>query len=76
MRLKLVLTWSPEEKKVRICRLLWSRGVVGDGKGYSCGLSLNLVPHLFMVRREWNSWRITFLGVGLHFQKAYGGHIV
>ena len=73
MKLKWVGTWDHVERKLRVLRLMWTRGTVGDGRGYSAKLSLALRPALFAVRREWQSLAVTLFGVQVHYQRAYGG---
>lgn len=62
MKYKSVLTYSPDEKLYRICRVVWHNGTVGDGNGYSCKLSLGV--------------KKTFPFVQLKFHKSYGGFYV
>lgn len=77
MKLKTVFTWDPKHIKVRLFRLLWQHGVVGDGSGgYSAKLSINIVPVLLGFEREYFGWRLTILGLQFHHLKAYGGIIV
>jgi hypothetical protein len=59
MTLKKVCRYSQGERLFRVCRLLWTRGTVGDGQGYSCKLSLGLRPVFPFVR--------------IRFARAYGG---
>lgn len=76
MKLKWVGTWSRRERKLRLFRLLWTRGRVGTGGGYSNALSVGLVLRLFRVGSEYNGWSITLLGVRVHRQRSYGGIFV
>jgi hypothetical protein len=76
MKFKPVMRYSPNERMLRLCRLIWERGIVGDGQGYSAMLSLALRPALFHVRKEWDGWRFTLLGVRLHFKRSWGGRLV
>lgn len=76
MRTKIVLRYSPTERTLRLGRLMWERGVVGSGKGYSAKLSLALVPALFRVSQAWDGWDMTLLGVRLHYKRSYGGIFV
>lgn len=71
MRVKRVTTYSPAERKVRVCRISWRR-VKGD-PGYSRCLSINLKPWLFRFLREWDGWFLTILGVQIHFKSASCG---
>jgi hypothetical protein len=58
---------------LRLFRVMWIRGTVGDGHGYSAKLSLALRPALFGFHREWQQFFVTVLGVRVHFQRSYGG---
>jgi hypothetical protein len=58
---------------VRLFRVMWTRGTVGDGKGYSCKFSVAVRPTLFRWRRELGGWLLTLAGVRLHFDRSYGG---
>lgn len=60
-------------RTLRLFRVLWTQGRVGDGDGYSAKLSVALRPSLFAVRREWQSLCVTLLGVSVHFERSYGG---
>lgn len=71
-----LLTYDPTAHHVRLGRLVWSRGTVGDGQGYSAMLSLGFVSHLIGWSRTWHAWRLTFCGVTLHYQRSYGGSYV
>ena len=39
MKFKSVLRYDPTLRAIRLGRLMWTRGTVGDGKGYSVKLS-------------------------------------
>ena len=58
---------------IRLCRLVWTRGKVGDGKGYSCKLSLGLQPTAFHFSREFKAIFLTILGLRIHFEQSFGG---
>lgn len=72
---KLFCRWDSDCKLLRLGRIVWHRGKVGDGKGYSAKLSLALSPRLFKVRREYESLSVTLLGVRLHYQRSFGGYM-
>ena len=76
MTLKKVMTWSPVERKIRLFRLMWERGTVGDGKGYSAKLAFSLVPRLAGWKRELDGWRATIAGLSIHYRRSYGGRFV
>lgn len=71
MRMKLVCT--RDGRLIRLVRVMWIRGIVGDGVGYSAKLSLGLYPRWFTFVRGSNEWRLYLLGLRLHFERAYGG---
>lgn len=60
---------------IRLCRVVWNRGTVGDGRGYSCKLSLGLSPYMFYYAngREIHSLMLIVCGIRVHFQKSFGG---
>lgn len=76
MRVKNVMRYDPRQRKLRLFRLLWQVGTVGDGDGYSAKLSFALVPKLFGWSDEFFGWRLTLLCVQVHHLRAYGGIIV
>ena len=59
MRFKWIMRWSREEGRYRLGTVVWQRGTVGDGVGYSCKLSVALLS------------RFPFLRIKLH--TSYGG---
>mgnify|MGYP001273019180 FL=1 len=73
MRFKPVMTWSAVERKARLFRVMWERGTVGDGKGYSAKLAASLVLKLAEWRRYADGWRLTLAGLSLHYRKNHGG---
>lgn len=72
MKLKVVLT--RQGWRIRLCRLLWSRGKPGAG-GYSAAFSLGLSPRLFRWQPECYGWIACLFGVRVHYQRSYGGVI-
>lgn len=76
LKIKPVLRYDPTQHKLRLFRLLWQRGKVGDGQGYSAKLSVSFVAHAFGWTREYAGWRLTVMGLQLHHLRAYGGAIV
>lgn len=58
---------------VRLFRVMWTRGIVGDGDGYSAKLSVAVRPTLFRWRSEYSGWLLTLFGVRVHFDKSFGG---
>jgi hypothetical protein len=76
LRVKRVMRYDKSQRKLRLFRLLWSRGSVGDGVGYSAKLAVSLVRKWAGWKRDTFGWRLTVLGVQLHHRRAYGGWIV
>lgn len=68
----MVARYEPGQRKLRLFRVMWSRGVVGKG-GYSAKIAVSLWPKLFHFERDFNEWRITVLGISIHRKLSYGG---
>lgn len=63
------------QRHLRLVRIIRTRGVVGDGKGYSSKLAFGLWPKLFgYVRDARTDFLVTALGVRIHYSRSYGGH--
>lgn len=75
MRIKRVMRYEPPQRKFRLFRVMWERGVVGKG-GYSAKVAVSLWPRLFHFERDFNEWRLTILGLSVHRKKNYGGIFV
>lgn len=76
MKFKKVLRYDRRARLLRVFRVMWRRGTIGDGKGYSAKLSLALQPKLFDFYRYSGSCDDVFLclaGLRWHYQRAYGG---
>jgi hypothetical protein len=71
--LKRVMRYDSDNRMFRLFRIMWERGVVGDGNGYSAKVSLALTPRLFRWQREGDGWLLTFFGLRLHYRRSYGG---
>lgn len=75
MKFKKVFT--RDGRYVRLFRVMWIRGTVGDGKGFSCSFSVGLFPRVFRwERKRADEWRLWFFGLRLHFQRSFGGFFV
>jgi hypothetical protein len=72
---KWVGRYSSGERKLRVLRLLYAKPVNAP-IWYSAALSVNIVAHAFGLEREWESIRVTFLGIQLHYQRSFGGWCV
>jgi hypothetical protein len=76
MRLKSVMRYDPTQRCLRLFRLLWTYGIVGDGKGYSAKLSFSLAPRIFGWHRESaDNWYLHLAGLRIHYLRAWGGLI-
>lgn len=73
MRLKWIGRYDAVARLLRLARLTWTKGTVGDGEGYSTKLTLALAPRLFCIHREWQSLLVTVCGVRVHHVRSYGG---
>lgn len=78
MKIKRLMTWCKQERKLRLFRIIWERGTVGDGKGYSAMFSVSLLPKLFSFERGdlLPRIRLVLLGLSLHYKRSYGGRFV
>lgn len=77
LRVKWVGRYDPSARMVRLGRIMWERGTIGDGEGYSAKLSLALRPVLFgWSRTAYPEWMLTVAGLRIHYQRAYGGRHV
>ena len=75
--IKPVLTWSPTERKVRLARFIYGDLQRSSG-GYSGlkALSVSLLPRLYHYRAESTGWRLTLLGVQVHWKNSGFGRKV
>ena len=74
IRFKRVMRLDTIQRHFRLFRVMWERGTVGDGNGYSAKLALGLLPRLFMWERlAAHDLLIVLLGVRLHYSRSYGG---
>jgi hypothetical protein len=73
MKLQKVMRYDPAAKLFRVARLIWNRGNVGDGQGYSNKLSVALTPRIFRFKRESFGWIATLAGIRIHYCRSYGG---
>jgi hypothetical protein len=56
--IKRVMRFDPTQNKLRLFRLMWNTGNVGDGKGYSTKIAIVLVPKLYGFEHEYSGWRL------------------
>lgn len=77
LRFKRVMRFDGTRKMLRLFRIMWERGTVGDGAGYSVKVAVSLRPSLFeMVRDAEREIRLTVAGVRVHYARSYGGTFV
>ena len=76
MKIKPVFCWDSYQRKYRIGRVMWQRGRVGDGVGYSVKLSLAVGPRLLRFGRDCQGWTLALLGLIVHYEKSFGGRHV
>jgi hypothetical protein len=72
LRLKWVGTVYQTQRRVRLFRVMWEHGRVGDGKGYSTKLSIGLFPKFF----HRDDGCMTVLFVRVHYRRSWGGIFV
>lgn len=73
MKIKPVFRWD-EVSLYRLFRLMWTRGKVGDGRGYSCKLSfaLSTRPSVQLIRAP-RRWVLYLIFLRIAFQRDFGG---
>lgn len=69
LRFKRVMRLDAVQWHFRLFRLMWERGTVGDGSGYSAKLAVGLMPKVF----HRDGGRVTILGLRVHYCRSYGG---
>jgi len=75
MRMRWIGRYDRRARIFRMVRVTWTRGRVGDGRGYSAKLSLALCPRIIGWRRtSYPEWMLTAVGLRLHYQRSYGGN--
>jgi hypothetical protein len=74
LRFKKIMRYDAQVKIFRAGRIMWERGTVGDGNGYSAKLSLSFTPTVFAWQRECGGgWLLIIAGIRVHYRRAYGG---
>jgi hypothetical protein len=73
MKFKWVGRVDSTQKILRMFRLMWTRGTVGDGHGYSSKLTMALDWKPFGFHREWCEVFVTLFWLRFHVQRSYGG---
>lgn len=74
MRAKWIGRYDSGARMLRLGRLAWERGTVGDGNGYSAKLSFGLRIAMLQWRFDGHrGWMINVAGLRIHYQRSYGG---
>ena len=76
LRVKWIFCRDEIQYLYRIVRIMWERGQPGrPGGGYSAKFTVALRPALFsrIERDSRTDWRVTILGIRLHYCRSYGG---
>ena len=73
LRLKTVLRHDEIQGHYRLFRVMWERGTVGDGAGYSNMLSVAVQRKLFWFERFGGSWLLIILGLRIHRKRSFWG---
>lgn len=77
---KNVNRWDEQARLFRVFRLMWDRGKVGDGAGYSSKFTfaLWLSKHglLRYFREEGGGVIVSILCLRFHYERSYGGRYV
>ena len=74
---KKVCRWDEQARLLRVFRVMWQRGKVSDGKGYSAKFSfalwLSKYGLLRFQREEGGGTLFSLLGLRFHYERSYGG---
>lgn len=74
LRFKSVMRLDTIQRHFRLFRVMWERGEVGFGKGYSVKLAIGLRAKLFGFCRDAKTdFILTVCGVRVHYSRSYGG---
>lgn len=76
MKFKAVLTWD-EVSIYRLFRIMGTRGIVGDGTGYSWKLAFAITtrPKVCIIR-SYHAWVVYFIFLRISYHRSYGGMYV
>lgn len=77
MKIKKVLRYDPTQRKTRLFRLLWIKGIVGiPNGGHSAKLAFSIRPVVFRWQMgTLGEWRLVLFGVDIHYLRSAGGVI-
>ena len=73
LRFKRVMRRDGIQGHFRLFRVMWEKGIVGDGNGYSNMISVAVHPKLFAFERHSYAWMLILLGLRIHRKRSYGG---
>jgi len=74
LRIRWIFRHDETQRHLRLFRVLWERGHVGDGKGYSAKLAVGLTPRLIGFHRDTRTdFIVSVLGLRVHYSRSYGG---
>lgn len=73
LRFKAVFRRDPDARMIRLFRVMWETGTVGDGDGCSNSLTFALQPALFQLEREFGGWLLILAGLRIHRKRSFGG---
>lgn len=71
LRVKRVMRFDEIQRHFRLLRIMWERGTLGGGYGYSVKLAFGLWPRLLGYDRTFSI--LTVLGLRIHYSRSYGG---
>lgn len=69
-----VFTYEKSIRKIRLFRIRWGKHPADPGSTHM--VSVALQPSLFRFNREYNGYRLTLIGVNIHFQGGSRGCLV
>lgn len=74
LRIRWVFRHDEIQRHLRLFRVIWERGRVGDGEGYSAKLAVGLTPRLLGFHRDARTdFIVSILGLRIHYSRSYGG---
>ena len=71
---KPVFTWSPQERKVRLFRVIYNRPWTIGNRWCSRSISITLRPRPYQFQRDRTGFYLTVFGIGFHWKQMAGGY--